>query len=636
MEDVALKAKDIRIEDMLQCRPDLGSVSLLDSRTLLLNTEAIGNLRKDLIHNLGYERAKGFLLRYGRQVGVNDGLSVKKNLRIDDVTEALIAGASLFTLEGFGRVEHTKVEYDPENRTLIKNGRFINSFEAEEHIRCFGLHNEPVCWMLIGHATGYCSSVSGEDVYFIETKCVGKGDPCCEFEGKTFAQWGGSQFSELRYYEDRKIIEELEFANKRIREQNESLSRSLDMHYELYQLALREDGFDGITEKLAKIVGGTVVLFNRRIEVISHNKTANREGQTEIIQAMMNRIGENLSYHTKPDIRFADRVSPLAIHKQQELQCVILPIFSGRELLGFVAATAERRVNLMNEISILLHRSTDIYSAEFLRQKRIRTIENEYRQDFIDSLFNKKYSSAKALEDWGERLGFNIKDPYFVIVVHLQMRNGEPKSEISAMIKADVKKNLERLLKIRFGSMLCAENEKALVVLLPALHSKPAVAEMLKQYMLAVHSAEYHLLFGISEVSHSIEAGSQAFTQAKKALKVLQTFEKKNEVLFFDELGVLAILLDVKEPSDLIDFMKEKLGRIIAYDETYESDLVATLEYFLLSESNQKASEAANLSLSGFKYRINLIKDLGYDLQSTESRFDLLLALKIYRLYQVE
>ena len=264
------------------------------------------------------------------------------------------------------------------------------------------------------------------------------------------------------------------------------------------------------------------------------------------------------------------------------------------------------------------------------------TIENEYRQDFIDSLFNKKYSSAKALEDWGERLGFNIKDPYFVIVVHLQMRNSEPESEISAMIKADVKKNLERLLKIRFGSMLCAENEKALVVLLPALHSKPAVAEMLKQYMLAVHSAEYHLLFGISEVSHSIEAGSQAFTQAKKALKVLQTFEKKNEVLFFDELGVLAILLDVKEPSDLIDFMKEKLGRIIAYDETYESDLVATLEYFLLSESNQKASEAANLSLSGFKYRINLIKDLGYDLQSTESRFDLLLALKIYRLYQVE
>lgn len=56
-----MKAKDIRIEDMLQCRPDLGSVSLLDSRTLLLNTEAIGNLRKDLIHNLGYERAKGFL-----------------------------------------------------------------------------------------------------------------------------------------------------------------------------------------------------------------------------------------------------------------------------------------------------------------------------------------------------------------------------------------------------------------------------------------------------------------------------------------------------------------------------------------------------------------------------------------------
>ena len=57
-----------------------GRIYLDDERVILTSSAVFGILRKDLMDNISEERMKGFLIRYGWNLGKNDAKNVlKKN-----------------------------------------------------------------------------------------------------------------------------------------------------------------------------------------------------------------------------------------------------------------------------------------------------------------------------------------------------------------------------------------------------------------------------------------------------------------------------------------------------------------------------------------------------------------------------
>ena len=64
------------------------------------------------------------------------------------------------------------------------------SYEAEQHLLHFGRAEEPVCWTLIGFASGYLSFCNGKEIICIEERCVGQGDAACHMIGKPREEWG--------------------------------------------------------------------------------------------------------------------------------------------------------------------------------------------------------------------------------------------------------------------------------------------------------------------------------------------------------------------------------------------------------------------------------------------------------------
>ena len=47
---------------------------------------------------------------------------------------------------------------------------------AEQHLLHLGRSPEPVCWTLIGFASGYLSHAHGQAIYCLERACRGRGD----------------------------------------------------------------------------------------------------------------------------------------------------------------------------------------------------------------------------------------------------------------------------------------------------------------------------------------------------------------------------------------------------------------------------------------------------------------------------
>ena len=52
-----------------------------------------------------------------------------------------------------------------------------DSYVAEQHVHHYGKSSAPVCWSLVGYASGYASACLGQEIYFRETACLAQGAP---------------------------------------------------------------------------------------------------------------------------------------------------------------------------------------------------------------------------------------------------------------------------------------------------------------------------------------------------------------------------------------------------------------------------------------------------------------------------
>jgi hypothetical protein len=69
-------------------------------------------------------------------------------------------------------------------------GIWSNSYEAEQHLTFNEISDQPVCWSLMGYASGYATAFFGSPVIAIEPVCVGKGDDHCEWKLQHLSAWG--------------------------------------------------------------------------------------------------------------------------------------------------------------------------------------------------------------------------------------------------------------------------------------------------------------------------------------------------------------------------------------------------------------------------------------------------------------
>jgi hypothetical protein len=58
--------------DQFELKFDNGYIYMGESRSIIVAADALGLLRRDLIRDMGFERMKGFLFRYGWNLGRQD------------------------------------------------------------------------------------------------------------------------------------------------------------------------------------------------------------------------------------------------------------------------------------------------------------------------------------------------------------------------------------------------------------------------------------------------------------------------------------------------------------------------------------------------------------------------------------
>ncbi len=202
------------VSDISEClffSPGDGRIWLQEQRMVLLHTEALGSLRREMIDSLGLEQARGLFTRAGYVSGARDAQLVRKQWPEADPLAAALAGTRLHALEGVVKVELVKVSYDPD--TSGYEGEFLwhNSSEDDEHIAAYGIGGSPACWMQVGYATGYVSTLFGRLIVFRETMCRSMGEAHCRVVGKSADKWDDIE-QDMRYLNAREFVDTAAYA----------------------------------------------------------------------------------------------------------------------------------------------------------------------------------------------------------------------------------------------------------------------------------------------------------------------------------------------------------------------------------------------------------------------------------------
>jgi sugar diacid utilization regulator len=136
--------------------------------------------------------------------------------------------------------------------------------------------------------------------------------------------------------------------------------------------------------------------------------------------------------------------------------------------------------------------------------------------------------------------------------------------------------------------------------------------------------------------SRHVAAPAELYRAGKEALLAVNVGEaEERSPLAFEETGSYRLLLSAmsEDPAELERFYAETVAPLSAYDDQYETELVATVEAYLDNDGNvTPTAESLFTHRHTVRYRIERIKELsGHDLTSTEGREKLGLGLKAMR-----
>src|SRR5436190_18256120 len=222
-----MRVEELDLKELLELDPQGGLVRFAGQRALIFDAVAQGLLRKELIDTFGVRVARGILSRFGYIHGRRMAEAMRSQFKWDSDEDWRRAGARIYALQGLFRLESGgPVSLSPERAA------WHESYEAEQHLLHLGQADYPVCWTLCGLTSGYLSFAAGKEMYALEDRCIGKGDPSCHVTIKSVEDWGAAADHELSVFKRegidsalKHVADALKLTERQLRERTRKLAR---------------------------------------------------------------------------------------------------------------------------------------------------------------------------------------------------------------------------------------------------------------------------------------------------------------------------------------------------------------------------------------------------------------------------
>lgn len=444
--------------------------------------------------------------------------------------------------------------------------------------------------------------------------------------------------------------------------QAEVLQRSIGVHTQFIHTVLRGGGMPDIAATLSEQIRAPVAIVDNRWTILAsagslNDACPNRDMSWSEFIGML-----RAAMLKKEQVKFTSRewgvasdamrmqISPASQDSKIPPHSLItVPIGAEGSSYGrlIVIEVEDRLFSDMDAIAI--GHAVTTATVEALRLKTAEDVERRFRVNFWDDLVHQRFDSQIDAVNKAKAFGVDLTCPNIVIAISPDpdVRGGTSDNLLLApefvRLQDDIVHAISRLSLSRAGGSLVAfpyRNGVSVVVpwrgdredALSARSEAIQIATRLHNY-LGKEFAPKTVSVGIGRYYQDPMAISMSYREASQSFTLGRSIFGPNSITHFDSIGIYRILLHGANHEELNDFVTCQLGVIAAYDSDHNTDLLTTLEVYLREGCNAKATaDKLFLHVNTVKYRLARIQNLaGIDLQEPETRFNLVLALKIRR-----
>lgn len=593
-----------------------GSLFLKNDRVIITSTNVFGELRADLSENIGDKRVKGFLLRYGWNLGKKDAEKIRKNSNLS-LEQMLRQGPILHELQGYTKVQNTRFDIvfckDGSIKNIHVEGIWFNSYEAEEYVKMKGFAQKPVCYTLIGYASGYYSTVTNRHVIFKEVSCKGTGDEKCTYVGKTLDLWGSEVEEELNYYESDTIAQELEVAYDSLIEERNNLQRALRLNERLTLEIMKGKGLQPIARTVFAETNIPFLIFNASWKVVACVGIEDEE---------LNAIEESII-----NMRLDKSKQQYEVLLLEKKQLLIAPIQIERDLFGYATFVYKLESDISDIDYMMLDRATSVCSICLLNE-RIKYIAMErVKGTFLEQMITKQLKTKDEVLQRASYVQLDMEQPYYVIAIKAQLKT---KSVNELLLYDQIMERIFQFFKNNQMNVLTGQADGNIVFLMQKQYVQMYmnIEQFWSQLTTFLLKTNKYLVLkaGMSTVGKDIGHIHPCY---KEAIIALRMNDNSGTILSFQDVGITGLLLHTKDVEAIRLKATEVLSPLYKMSEVSNKDHIITLYIFLTHGGNlEKTMKDLSLSLSGLRYRISRIENLlQKNIRDPQHSYELLVTL---------
>ena len=591
---------------------------------LKIPTHTFGILRKQLVKNLGADRAQDLLFNFGYEIGSDDG---KKLIKSGVDKAELVKKGPIMHIENGqieGIIHQCEANFDKEGTltSIVGQGEWIGSYEAVQHLNWFGPSTKTVCHTLAGYASGFMSCAFDDNLIAKELTCKAKGDSKCTWIIKTQRQWELEAGDHYLLQSSMMIERELKDTYDQLLEQRDFIKKLSDFQKIISDELLKGHSIVEISKVAVRFLGNPICIKDKNMHTIVYAGMPEREYkylEEEFDTYIKDNDFDNVfSTHLKVHTR------PRKIETARQIRVTMPIIIKGQLLAWIFFIYDKRRHTLRQDEELFLDRFANAVSMLLLNERTKFESFERMKGNFLDQLLSNTLSEKEIFRR-GLFTGINFSEPYHIIAC-------EFKSSVYDTNNFEIK---EQLLEYYFDyfhdnqiNSLIGHRDGKIVVLI-SNYSEKDLKKIIENLIVETSKIYPNVKtqFVVSQQTTTPLDAPFAFKQASMALNLMFT---KN-IVFYSELGLISLLPKEHDIEWLRYVAQNELHELSNYEDEKTQELLKTLYVFLTNGGNlDKTKKMLNLSLSGLRYRLqNIENKLGKDIRNPEVMYQLTFILKL-------
>lgn len=558
-----------------------------DSKNILMSANTFHTLKKNLVNNMGIYKTKGFLFRFGKEFGIDSARNNLKNNNLDNSVG-----------KRHSRLGHVKdVVFNGEiirhDNGVIEcvnaKGQWIESFEAELHLKNYGVGNECVCHMLSGFASGALTYEFGESLIAVETSCVAKGDLNCEFEVRLEKDWLKEKEELINLYQNDNILSELEMTYDSLLHHKLMLEKISLFHSELTQQVTEKHTMDEIIQTAFNLLSKPILIEDMHGAVLS--KVGIEEDRLTLLKEKadtLEYVGKKQNITCYKGEFYTKLISPVVINKRNYASCSF--IYEDFESIDTNDYLFLERISTVIALCILYE------EVQFEEQERMKS-------SLLERLIHNQ--NSRNIESYYKFLPFKFQPPFSSGLITVQNKRGN--DEI-----IDIHEQLIQISKqaksVGLSCIFSIVGED--IALLNAQNKdKQLMKKKMKKIfkILQKHNPKYTYSLGLSGDFEDFTN----FEQSLKEARIAQRYPNQQIVTDYEDLGILGDIVTSMSLAQVHEMAKKTLKDLYNYEDPRKKELLHTLYVYLLNNQRLKETmDELSLSIGGIQYRIKQIEDM--------------------------